>query len=62
MVQEGHPVAYESRKLKEAEQRYSAHEKEMMAVIHCLLVWRVYLLGAQFVVRTDNASNTYFHS
>jgi hypothetical protein len=55
-------VAYESRKLKEAEQRYSAHEKEMMAVIHCLLVWRVYLLGAQFVVRTDNASNTYFHS
>jgi hypothetical protein len=62
LVQEGHPVAYESRKLKEAEHRYSAHEKEMLAVIHCLLVWRVYLLGAQFVARTDNASNTYFHS
>jgi hypothetical protein len=38
LVQAGHPIAYESRKLKETEQRYSAHEKEMLAVIHCLLV------------------------
>jgi hypothetical protein len=62
LVQEGHPVAFESRKLKEAEQRYSAHEREMLAVIHCLLVWRVYLLGTRFTVRTDNAANTYFQS
>ncbi|XP_059437724.1 uncharacterized protein LOC132170646 [Corylus avellana] len=62
LVQEGHPVAYESRKLKEAEQRYSAHEKEMLAVVHCLLVWRVYLLGTKFVVRTDNAANTFFQT
>ena len=34
LVQEGHPVAFESRKLNVAEQRYSAHEKEMTAVIH----------------------------
>jgi len=34
----------------------------MLAVIHCLLVWMVYLLGAKFVVRTDNVANTYFHS
>ncbi len=25
LMQEGHPIAYESRKLKEAEQRYFAH-------------------------------------
>jgi len=62
LVQEGHPVAYESRKLKEAEERYYSHEKEMLAIIHCLLVWRVYLLGTKFVVRIDNATNTYFHS
>ncbi len=36
MVQEGHPVAYESRKLNERERRYSAHEKEIAAIVHCL--------------------------
>jgi hypothetical protein len=34
----------------------------MLAVIHCLLVWRVYLLGTKFTVRTDNVANTFFHS
>ena len=60
LVQEGHPVAFESRKLNDAEQRYSTHEKEMVAVVHCLQVWRVYLLGTRFVVRTDNVANTFF--
>jgi len=32
----------------------------MLAVVHCLQVWRVYLLGTQFVVKTDNVANTYF--
>ena len=39
LVQDGHPVAFKSWKLKEAELKYSAHEKEMLAVIHCLQVW-----------------------
>jgi hypothetical protein len=60
LMQEGHPLAFESRKLKEAEQRYSTHEKEMVAVIHCLSVWRHYLLGTKFTVFTDNVANTYF--
>ena len=50
LVQEDHPVAYESRKLSEAERRYTAQEKELLAVIHCLRVWRHYLLGSKFVV------------
>ena len=33
LVHMGHPVAYESRKLKDAEQRYNTHEKEMTAVV-----------------------------
>uniref|UniRef100_A0A1S4D424 Reverse transcriptase/retrotransposon-derived protein RNase H-like domain-containing protein n=1 Tax=Nicotiana tabacum TaxID=4097 RepID=A0A1S4D424_TOBAC len=45
LPQEGHPVAYESRKLKDAERRYAAHEKELLAVINCLHLWRHYLLG-----------------
>ena len=60
LVQEGHPVAFESRKLSEAEQKYSAHEKEMAAMVHCLGVWIVYVLGSKFVVKTDNLANTFF--
>ncbi|KAE8658935.1 hypothetical protein F3Y22_tig00116965pilonHSYRG00363 [Hibiscus syriacus] len=60
IMQEGHPVAYESRKLNEAEWRYSVHEKEMTTVVHCLRTWRHYLLGSKFVVFTDNVANSYF--
>ncbi|KAJ4722993.1 Retrotransposon protein, putative, Ty3-gypsy subclass [Melia azedarach] len=62
LVQEGHPIAFESRKLKDAEQRYSTHEKEMTVVVHCLATWRHYLLGTLFTVVTDNVANTYFRS
>lgn len=62
LMQERHPIAFESRKLKDAEVRYSTHEKEMMAVVHCLEVWRHYLLGTKFVVITDNVANTYFQT
>ncbi|KAL0307162.1 UNVERIFIED_CONTAM: Gag-Pol polyprotein [Sesamum radiatum] len=60
LVQDKHPVAFESHKLKDAELRYSTHEKEMTAVIHCLEAWRHYLLGMKFTVFTDNVTNTYF--
>ena len=60
LLQEGHPVAYESHKLSEAERRYTAQEKEMLAVIHCLRVWRHYLLGSKFVVKTDNSAVSHF--
>ncbi|XP_070007294.1 uncharacterized mitochondrial protein AtMg00860-like [Nicotiana sylvestris] len=36
LLQEAHPVAYESWKLKGAEQCYAAHKKELLAVVHCL--------------------------
>ena len=60
LVQKGHPVAFESRKLDEVEQRYNAHEKEMTAVIHCLETWKHYLMGTRFIVVTDNVANTFF--
>ena len=62
LVQEKHLVAYESRKMNEAEQKCSTHEKEMIVVVHCLLAWRVYLLGPKFVVQTNNVANTFFIS
>ena len=60
LVQEGHPISFESKKLKETKQRYLAYEKEMMAVVHFLEIWKHYLLGIKFVVVTDNVANTYF--
>lgn len=56
LMQEGHPIAYESRKLNETERRYTVQEKEMTAVVHCLRTWRHYLLGSRFVVKTDNVA------
>lgn len=32
----------------------------MTAVVHCLVVWRHYLLGSKFTIVTDNVANTYF--
>ncbi|CAN6566578.1 unnamed protein product [Malus baccata var. baccata] len=62
LMQEGHPIAYESRKLNNAEKRYTTHEKEMTAIIHCLRVWRHYLLGTPFIIKTDNVATSYFQT
>jgi len=62
LIQDGHPVAYESRKLQDREWRYPVHEKEMTAIIHCLHVWRHYLIGKPFVVKIDNVASSYFAS
>ncbi|KAL2491474.1 RT RNaseH 2 domain-containing protein [Abeliophyllum distichum] len=40
IMQKSHPMAYKSRKLNNAERRYSVHEKKLLAVVHCLIVWR----------------------
>jgi len=62
LVQEGHPIAFESRKLNDVEHNYSTHEKELTAVVHCLGIWGVYLLGLKFVVKTENVANTFFRT
>ncbi|RVW21689.1 Retrovirus-related Pol polyprotein from transposon 17.6 [Vitis vinifera] len=43
LMQERHPIAFESRKLNDAERRYTVQEKEMTAIVHCLRTWRHYL-------------------
>ncbi|XP_022975335.1 uncharacterized protein LOC111474513 [Cucurbita maxima] len=60
LIQEGHLIAYESRKLNDAERRYTVSEKEMLAVVHCLRVWRQYLLGSQFIVKMHNSVICHF--
>ena len=61
-MQDGHPIAFESRKLNDTERRYTVQEKEMSATVHCLRTWRHYLLGSAFVVKTDNVATSYFQT
>jgi len=60
LVQEGRPVAFESKKLNETERRWLTHEKEMWAVIHCLKTWGHYIGSKDVVVWTDNVTLKYF--
>jgi hypothetical protein len=62
VLQEGHPVAFESRKLTSAELNYNVMEKEMLAVVHALRVWPCFLEGADFTAYTDHVSNIYFRT
>jgi hypothetical protein len=57
-----HPIAYESRKLLEAEKHYPVHELELLAFLHCLKKWRHYLDSNKFVVYTDNRSLESIHT
>lgn len=54
LLQNGHPIAYESRKFSGAERNYHTTDRELVAIIHALQVWRCYLEGAQFKVKCDH--------
>ncbi|GJW62308.1 putative nucleotidyltransferase, ribonuclease H [Tanacetum coccineum] len=62
LMQDGHPITIESRKLNETERRYTVQEKEMTVVVYCLRIWRHYLLGLRFVINTDNIAMSYFQT
>ena len=54
-MQEGHPIAFKSRKLNKREHLKSTY-KEMLAIMHALAKWRQYLLGSKFSILTDHNS------
>jgi len=58
-MQEGHVICYESRKLKEHENNYVTHDLELAAIVHALSMWRHYLLGRKFELKTDHMSMKY---
>ena len=60
LIQDGHPVAYESKKLNRAQQNYSTYERELFAIIYALRKWRHYLYGAQFEIVFDHESIKWF--
>ena len=50
--QNGQIMCYESRKLKEHEKNYATHDLELAIVLHALKIWRHYLMGKKFELRT----------
>lgn len=53
LMQDGHPIAFESKKLNKREYLQSTYNKEMLSIMHALTKWRQYLLGSKFLIRTD---------
>ena len=60
LMQGGHPIAFESRKLLPHERLYSLYNKEILAIMHTLAKYRQYLVGNRFRVRTDHNSLKFF--
>jgi len=62
LLQEGRPVAFESRKLTPAECNYDTGDKELLAVMHALNIWRCYLDGTQFTIYSDHEPLRYLRT
>lgn len=55
-------IAFESRKLSKEEVKYPVYELELLAIIHCLKIWKCYLMGVDFIIYTDHASLKYIQT
>jgi len=60
ITQDGHPIAYRSRKLQPRERNYAVHEKELLAIVDSVKDWRHYIEGQKVTVFTDHQSLTHF--
>jgi hypothetical protein len=60
LMQEGRPLAFTSKQLSEKNLGKPIYEKEMLAILHAVELWRPYLLGQRFQIKTDHQSLKYF--
>jgi len=60
LMQDGWPIAFESKKLDGIQTKWPTHEKEMFAVMHYLKTWQHYLGLYKTKVYTDNVFLKYF--
>ena len=59
LLQNDHAICYESWKLKEHEQNYPMYDPDLAAIIHSLRMWRHYLMGRKFLLKTYNMNLKY---
>ena len=55
-MQDGQPLAYFSKKLGLKMQLASTYVRELFALTEAMAKWRQYLLGRQFIIRTNHKS------
>jgi hypothetical protein len=60
LMQGGHPIMFESRKLNEIDIIYPIYDKDILAIMHALTKFRQYLVGSRFVAKTNHNSLKYF--
>ena len=60
LMQEGRPVAFESRPIKGKYLKKAIYEKEILEILHALKKWRPYLMGIHFKVKIDRDSLKHF--
>jgi hypothetical protein len=60
LMQYGQPLAFTNKQLLEIHLGKSIYEKEMLAIMHALDLWRPYLSGKRFQIKIDNQSLKYF--
>ena len=56
LMQDGGVIVYVSRKLKQHEELYTTHDLELAAIILGLKLWRHYLVGRNFELKTNHQS------
>jgi len=61
-MQDGHPIPFDSSKLNDTGRSYTVQEKEITMIVYCLCIWRHYLLGSKFIMKTDNVATSYFQT
>ena len=54
LLQEGRPIAYASRKLRQSEINWPPIQKEMQAIVFSTQKFREYIMGKTTVVQTDH--------
>ena len=56
LLQDNHPIAFFSRKLGPRRRVASTYHKELYAIVEAVQKWRQYLLGREFIIRSDQKS------
>ena len=59
IAQEGKPIAFYSRRLTSAQEKYTTTERELLAIVETLKEFRNILLGQKIIVHTDHQNLTY---